>query len=451
MKSPAMDELVHLPEMAALQRHFDARSYRTFLWILGFSTVYSGLGLAAGLVQAKTLLPALFGGNLLLSLALIAARHEPFFERAFRWILLGFLSFQIVLPQTIEWGGETQPWNFIGVYTIFFCFLRLRPSEHLLLFIGYWISTLWYGWRGARFAKGGEVAPFTFGGFELAITALVISCLILALTFNHLEKRKFAAGWRRENSRYRERQRLRDEIDHARRIQLSMLPQKAPDLPWLEIATVSRFAEEVGGDYYEFFPLADSKLAVVVGDVAGHGLASGLMLSGLRSCLYLLDDELDEPTAVFQKLNRMVRRTTDRRTFVTLACAVLDRAGGEIRLASAGHPPILHWSCAQGTLELYGGGFPPLGTSLPSTYDVVSRSLGLGDILVLYTDGLIEASDREEREYGDERLARTVRRLVATGTAREIKDAILSDLSNFKGDQEPLDDLTLIVLRLRQR
>ncbi len=444
-----MDELVLLPEIVALQRHFDARSYRAFLWILGFATLFSGLGLAAALLQAKTFLPIIFGLNLLVSLALIAARHEPFFERAFRWILLGFLSLQIVLPQMIHWGGETRPWSFIGVYTIFFCFLRLRPSEHLLLFIGYWISTLWHGWRGDRVANGEAVSLFTFGGFELAITALVISCLILALTFNHLEKRKFVSGWRREYSRYRERQRLRDEIDHARRIQLSMLPQKAPDLPWLEIAAVSLPAAEVGGDYYEFFPLADSKLAVVVGDVAGHGLASGLMLSGLRSCLHLLDDELGEPKGVFARINRMVRRTTDRRTFVTLACAVLDRAGGEIKLASAGHPPILHWSQAEKKLEQYGGGFPPLGTALPTTYEEETRALGVGDVLVLYTDGLIEARDREEREYGDERLERAVARLAATGKAREIRDAILSDLSNFKGDQEQLDDLTLIVLRLK--
>ena len=140
---------------------------------------------------------------------------------------------------------------------------------------------------------------------------------------------------------------MREEIEYARKIQLSMLPQLPPDIGWVELAAASLPATEVGGDYYDYFRLSGSQLALVIGDVSGHGLASGLLLSGVRSCLYLLEKDLAVPVAVLDRLNPMVRETTDRRTYVTLLCAVLDRAedgsGVKVTVASAGHPPLLCW------------------------------------------------------------------------------------------------------------
>ena len=107
---------------------------------------------------------------------------------------------------------------------------------------------------------------------------------------------------------------MREEFDTARRIQLSMLPQGPPNVSWIEVAAASLPATEVGGDYYDYFRISPSQIVVVIGDVAGHGLASGLLLSGVRSCLYLLEKDLASPVEVLDRLNHMVRRTTDRRT-----------------------------------------------------------------------------------------------------------------------------------------
>lgn len=459
MTTPTLDELVLLPEPVALQRHFDAQNQRTFLWLLGLCGGWSLIGLAIAIGRGETLAPALFGINVFLSLVLFAARQEPFIGRFVRQIILAYVAFQLVIPFGIR--TEHSELSIVGLLPVAMIWLRLRPTEHLLLFGSSWVATLWRAWAGGgsgAVAAGAEVRPWHIGAFEGAVSAFVVVCLAAALGLTRREKGNFLVGYRRESARHRERQRMREEIDQARRVQLSMLPQRAPDLPWLEVAAASLPAAEVGGDYYEFFPLGPGRLAAVVGDVAGHGLGSGLVLSGLRSCLFLLEDELYEPLPVFERINKMIRRTSGKRSFVTLACAVIDAGEHSVRVVTAGHPPILHWSARDHAIEEVGRGSLPLGTNLPTAFELEVRPCFPGDLLVLYTDGLIEARDAEGRDYGDLRLTRLVAE-VAHGassrtppvpvTAREMRDAILGDLSNFKGDSEQLDDMTVVVLRMR--
>jgi sigma-B regulation protein RsbU (phosphoserine phosphatase) len=187
-------------------------------------------------------------------------------------------------------------------------------------------------------------------------------------------------------------------------------------------------------------------MVLVIGDVAGHGLASGLLLSGVRSCLYLLEEYLAAPVEILERLNHMVRRTTDKRTYMTLLFAVLDHGQGTLTLVSAGHPPVLLYR--QGAFEEVGEGAPPLGTFLKAEYRPVTRPLNAGDLLIFYTDGLVEARNDRGDEYGDARVQRAVARAAGSRTAREVRDAVLGDLSNFKGDQEQSDDLTLVVVRI---
>ncbi len=459
MTTPTLDELVLLPEPVALQRHFDAQNQRAFLWLLGLCGSWSLVGLAIAIGRGETLAPALFGINVFLSLVLFAARQEPFVARFVRQIILAYVVFQLVIP----FGVRTDQFelSIVGLLPFAMIWLRLRPTEHLLLFGSSWVATLWRAWAGGSygaFSNAAEVRPWHIGAFEAAFSGIVLLCLAAALGLTRREKLTFLVGFRRESARHRERQRMREEIDQARRVQLSMLPQRAPDLSWLEVAAASLPATEVGGDYYEFFPLGSGRLAAVIGDVAGHGLGSGLVLSGLRSCLFLLEDDLAEPVPVFERINKMIRRTSGRRSFVTLACAVIDSAEHSVRVVTAGHPPIVHWSARDRAIEEVGRGSLPLGTNLPTHFELEVRPCHSGDLLVLYTDGLIEARDAEGRDYGDERLSRLVaevaraagdRRPPAPVTAREMRDAILGDLSNFKGDSEQLDDMTVVVLRLR--
>ncbi len=459
MNAPTLDELVHLPEPIALQRHFDAQNQRVFQWILGLFGAWSLVGLAVSIGRGETLSPALLGLNVFLSLVLFAARQEPFVGRFVRQIILAYVLFQLLIPFRLR--AEHVEFSVVSLLPLVLVWLRLRPTEHLLLFGSAWIATVWRAWAGSGSSPVGtlaEVRPWHFGGFEAITTSVVVLCLAAALGLTRRDKLTFLVGYRRESSRHRERQRMREEIDQARRVQLSMLPQKAPDLAWLEVAAASLPATEVGGDYYEFFPLGPSQLVAVIGDVAGHGLGSGLVLSGLRSCLFLLEDQLAEPIGVFERINKMVRRTSGKRSFVTLACAVIDAAEQSVGVVTAGHPPIVHWSARNRAVEEVGHGSLPLGTNLPTRFELEVRPCHPGDLLVLYTDGLIEARDAEGRDYGDERLSSLVTEVAGAAgqrrppgqiTAREMRDAILGDLSNFKGDCEQLDDMTVVVLRLR--
>lgn len=459
MTTPTLDELVHLPEPVALQRHFDAQNQRTFLGLLGLCGGWSLVGLAIAIGRGETLAPALLGINVFLSLVLFAARQEPFVGRFVRQIVLAYVAFQLVIPFGIRM--DSFELSIVAFLPLAMIWLRLRPAEHLLLFGASWVAMLWRAGSGAGYgaiSAATDVRPWRFGAIEGAVCSFFVICLVAALALTRREKLDFLVRFRRESGRHRERQRMREEIDQARRVQLSMLPQRAPDLPWLEVAAASLPATEVGGDYYEFFPLGAGRLAAVIGDVAGHGLGSGLVLSGLRSCLFLLEDELYEPVPVFERINKMIRRTSGKRSFVTLACAVIDAGEHQVRVVTAGHPPVLHWSARDQAIEEVGRGSLPLGTNLPTHFELEVRPCFPGDLLVLYTDGLIEARDAEGRDYGDVRLSRLVGE-VAHGaavrtppvpvTAREMRDAILGDLANFKGDSEQLDDMTVVVLRMR--
>ena len=443
MKAPTLDELVLLPEPLALQRHFDAKSYRVFRWLLLLVLALDLGGIAASVDRNDAFGGAFYLLDLLLGATLFALRRREVFARNFRQILLGYLFFQIL---ALKVASAQDPGHLSPFFVTAFVLLvfRLRFYEHLMLYASFWVAAVfplaWIGVRQPAAPDQGEI---------IAISVTCLLCLALAVGLSQLERKRFLAVWRKEYARNRERLRMREEIEYARKIQLSMLPQGAPDVDWLDLAAASLPATEVGGDYYEYFPLGGSRLAVVIGDVAGHGLASGLLLSGVRSCLYLLEEDLASPVQVLERLNHMVRRTTDKRTYMTLLCAVLDRGEDVLTVASAGHPPVLHYDPRSSRFDEAGEGAPPLGTSLDATYQTVRRSLAAGDLLVFYTDGLLEARNVHDQEYGEARLQRAVARAAGSRTAREVRDAILGDLSNFKGDQEQADDLTLVVARLR--
>jgi stage II sporulation SpoE-like protein len=442
MKAPTLDELVLLPEPLALQRHFDAKNYRVFRWLQFLVLLLSLVGVGTAIQAHNGFGAAVFLLNTLLSVVLFALRRREVFTRNFRQILLVYLFVQILALKvaSAQDAGELGP--FIAVAYVLLLF-RMRFYEHLTLYAWFWVAAVFpLAWVGVR-----QAAPEQ--GMIIGVSVNALSGLALAVGLSQLERKRFLGVWRKEYNRNRERLRMREEIEYARKIQLSMLPQGPPEVGWLDLAAASLPATEVGGDYYEYFQLGDSQLVLVIGDVAGHGLASGLLLSGVRSCLYLLEQDLASPVQVLERLNHMVRRTTDKRTYMTLLCAVLDRREDVLTVVSAGHPPVLHYDPRSSHFDEVGDGAPPLGTFLDTGYLPARRPVAAGDLLVFYTDGLIEARNSHGQEYGEARLQRAVARAADSRTAREVRDAVLGDLSHFKGDAEQADDLTLVVARLR--
>jgi serine phosphatase RsbU (regulator of sigma subunit) len=472
VRETSIDDLVQLPEALALQKHFDAKNFERLRWLLLLVAVMALAGLAvAAAATTRVSAPRVifYAANLVAILGFVAVYRERFFERHFRQILVGYFFVQMCLPElwTVSTGTDAAL-QMGALFPLVLIAFRLRLLEHLVLYGAFWVAEALHWGPSGLVATGGAAAaaplvPLEGAGggaaagaqaaanaqaLEVGLAVATAACLVCASVLTQLDKRRFLAVWRREHSRARERLRMREEIDYARKIQLSMLPQAPPDIPWLDLSAASLPATEVGGDYYDTFRLTPTRLVLAVADVSGHGLASGLLLSGVRSCLYLLEDELGSAEAL-RRLDRMVRRTTDRRTYVTLLLAVVDHEAGTVVVTSAGHPPLLHYHAATGQVETVGSGAPPLGTFADPQYVRDQAEIATGDLLVAYTDGVVEMRNDHGQDYGEDRLERAVARAAPGRTAREVRDSVLSDLANFKGSSEQADDITLVVARLR--
>jgi serine phosphatase RsbU (regulator of sigma subunit) len=236
---------------------------------------------------------------------------------------------------------------------------------------------------------------------------------------------------------------VRDELEVAKALQQGLLPSRSPELEEYRFAHSYRTANEVGGDYYDFLPLPDDRLALVVGDASGHGMAAGLLMAIANATLKTALDLDPEPGKALAVLNRTLARTGDNRAFMTLFYAILEPATGRLHYVCAGHPfPFLRRS--DGRIEELGTGALPLGIRPELNARGDSTTLEPGDLLVLYSDGLVEAVNKQGDDFGFERLRNL---LTADASPQAIHDRVLADFDSFVGDEDVHDDLTLVVIR----
>lgn len=437
--SPSDDELL-LTEQEAVARFLDdenARRLRFQLWALGVvAAVYALVqGLEGHTVRAIAAV-AIVGADVLLTRVVERVLRARVLRQTVAAVLIGHL-----LALQLFHGPDSEG---LGVWFVVFALLasrfRVAGGEMVALFTALYAVVVLRLVGEAVITR--EPAPLEgLLGFLL----IYLVCLAASWVATRRMADRLRTRWRAEEGRNRDRLRMKRELEYAREIQLSMLPRSAPRIPGLEVAALSLPATEVGGDYYDYFPLNSRRLAVVVGDVTGHGVASGLVLSGVRSCLNLLQDELVRPREVLHRVNTMLKRTTARRMLMTLGVAVLDVDAGEATVATAGHPPLL-LRRSFGRVEEVGVGSLPLGAMWRASYREQRISLTDGDVLVIYSDGLVETVSDTGEQYGWERLEATL--ATTDGSAAAIRDTILRDLWEFKRDAEQIDDVTLVVIRL---
>lgn len=247
--------------------------------------------------------------------------------------------------------------------------------------------------------------------------------------------------------RIAERERQRVELETARNIQSSILPQLPDALNGVELAHTYLPASEVGGDFYDVLALEDGRLAVAVGDVAGHGVSSGLVMSMAKSALAVQVTFDPEVEAVFTTLNRMVYQSARKRLLATLCYALLDPKRREMTFASAGHL-FPYRLTAEGKVEILESVSYPLGVRPSIEVEPRLARLAAGDTVFLCSDGLIEARrEGSEEHFGFDRLEQLLATL-AGRPPRALRDAVLAELAAFTGDSPREDDLTLLVLRL---
>lgn len=241
-----------------------------------------------------------------------------------------------------------------------------------------------------------------------------------------------------------EKERLQSEIDIAASIQRNLLPTAGPAFPGISFAAHFEPSAAIGGDYYDVFNLDRSRLAVAIGDVSGHGLSTGLVMAMVKAAITTLVEEGADEASLFLRLNDLVRRSTDRRTFMTLAFTIFDLEQGTIRHTSAGHlyPYLLRSDQPLHQIEA-----PALPLGLresihPATIELPLRN---GDRIVYLSDGIIEAQNPDGEPFGFERLEQILDGAGA-GAPEQLRNAILAAVSHHSAGRSPDDDRTIMIL-----
>jgi serine phosphatase RsbU (regulator of sigma subunit) len=268
----------------------------------------------------------------------------------------------------------------------------------------------------------------------------------LQIVRNNLESVIDNAMLAAERQRAREeQQRLARELEIATQIQQSMLPTHAPSIPGLDIAFHFKPADEVGGDYYDLLPIGDHHLAVAVGDVNGHGLGAALLMAMAKSSLHTQAGKDANVEAVMIGLNDMIFNATTERRFMTFVYALIDLNTRTMVAANAGHPFPFRRFGADGVVAMVETPpVYPLGVRRTGKYALHESHMQFGDVLVFYSDGIIEGRNPDGEDFGFDRFEQVIRDH-GQGSATEVRDALLQAFAAFEGVQD--DDITLLVIK----
>lgn len=250
------------------------------------------------------------------------------------------------------------------------------------------------------------------------------------------------------NQLYREsadRARMQQELDVARTIQTSFLPDSNPDIPGCSVAAMWQAARQVGGDFYDFLPLNDDKWGIVIADVADKGVPAALFMALSRTILRTVAFNRQDPAHVLMRTNEIIAREAKSDLFVTVFYGIWDPATERLIYANAGHnPPLLMQP--NGTFHTLQGNGVALGILPEIQMKSYALSFRPGETVLLYTDGITEALNEDFDEFGLERLrvaARTTARKPAVDIVRHIADSI----ADHAGETPQFDDMTLIVMK----
>ncbi len=243
------------------------------------------------------------------------------------------------------------------------------------------------------------------------------------------------------------RERLETEVQLARQIQQTFLPESLPEFSGWELAARWKTARQVGGDFYDVFNLPNHRLGLFIADVSDKGVPAALFMALTRTLVRAAVLETDSPAEALRRVNDLLVPDTKQGMFVTAVYAVLDMNKGELTYVNAGHnPPV--WLRSDGSLESLTRTGVALGAAEGMRYQQRSISLQPGDSVLFYTDGLTEAYNAQGEFYGEARLQQALQ-THPIASAQDLMDIVETSLLEFVQDMPPADDLTLLVLRRR--
>jgi phosphoserine phosphatase RsbU/P len=233
---------------------------------------------------------------------------------------------------------------------------------------------------------------------------------------------------------------IRNELEIARRIQTSILPEGMPELSGVQIAAQYIPMSQVAGDFYDFLVVNDHQVGVLIADVSGHGVPAALVASMVKVAIAAQAEHADDPAKVMAGLNSILSGKLQGQ-FVTAAYLFLDLEMGIGRYSAAGHPPLLHYRAADDSIDCVVENGLILGVMPHAAYESKSLKLGSGDRFLLYTDGVLEADQRGE-EFGEARIKRTLAQRLSVDQLCASLSAELSTWSHGVAN----DDVTIVAV-----
>lgn len=245
-------------------------------------------------------------------------------------------------------------------------------------------------------------------------------------------------------------ERIKQELQIARAVQQSFLPTEMPNERGFEIAAICTPALETGGDYYDFIKMGEDQLAVAIGDVSGKGIEAAFYMTFTKGVLHALSEDILSTSEMLTRINNLFLKNARKGTFISLIFGIIDFKSSTFRFSRGGHNPLLHFCADSGKVKEY----KPSGIGLGMANEELFRihikeskiEMKRGDILVLFTDGVVEATNSRGHFYGDARLHSALKRSSKL-TADKIIKALSDDLTKFGEGSEPHDDMTTIVIK----
>ena len=300
------------------------------------------------------------------------------------------------------------------------------------------LSSLQYGGRDLgviAVVRRHENGPFTDNDFDVFRSVA--------------EQSAFAMGNAMIHQELSEKRKMDDELRAAREVQNVLLPSEDPHIPGYRVYGSNTPARMISGDYFDYIDLSDNRSGVVIADVTGKGVPAGLLMAMCRSVLRLTAKETVSPSEVLGMVNRHLFPDVREDMFVSLIYIVLDNNNGKLRMSRAGHDAPLMFRSATGEVELIKPPGLALGIDEGSVFERVTKDLEIemesGDCLLLYTDGVCEAVDDHDNEFGSVRLEKAFIKSAPMG-AEVVVESIKEAVSDFAENQPQMDDITLIAI-----
>lgn len=237
---------------------------------------------------------------------------------------------------------------------------------------------------------------------------------------------------------------LERDLELSAKVQRQLLPHTTPVLPCTQIAAHTEPAQVVGGDYFDFFSYPNGAQGVIIADVMGKGLSASMLMSNLQASLRILGPEYTELHSLANRLNELFLNNIKLVSFISVFLVRIDEKANLLQYCNGGHNPAIWWEAASETIHWLRPTGPAIGLTRNASFKTKDLHFATGDLLLLYTDGLIEARNSQDEEFGKERLATYVKEHLHL-SANLFLVGLRGTIKEFAG--KPHDDMTMVVLK----